>query len=55
LQRPEQPNLHAIKTAEMQPFFYFSFYTFEKYYSPVMTGSSPYFEIRKHYECDFTE
>ena len=47
LKRPEQPNIHAIKTSEMQPFFYFQFYTFEGYYSPVMTGSSPFFEIRK--------
>lgn len=38
----------------MQPFFYFSFFTFE-YTSPVLTGSSPNFDIRKQFEVELTD
>lgn len=55
MKRPEQTNIHAVKSKEMQPFFHFQFYTFEGYYSPVMTGSNPHFDVRKQYEVEWTE
>ena len=39
----------------MQPFFHFQFYTFEGYMSPSMTGSSPFFDVRKQYEVEVNE
>jgi len=35
----------------MQPFYYFSFFTYE-YTSPVLQGQNPNFDIRKGFECE---
>jgi len=55
LKRSDQITAHAIKSKEMQPFFHFQFYTFDGYMSPVMTGSSPHFDVRKQYEVELTD
>ena len=38
----------------MQPFYYFSFFTFE-YTSPALQGSNPTFEIKKTFEVEVNE
>ena len=39
----------------MQPFFYFQFFTFDDYTSPIMSGSSPHFDVRKQFEIESSE
>lgn len=55
LKRPDQGVSSAFRTKEMQPFYFFQFYTFDEYVSPVMQGSNPNFDIRKQFECEQTE
>lgn len=55
LKRPQQTAVTAFRMKEMQPFFYFQFYTFEGYLSPVMTGASPNYDVRKQYEVEVTD
>jgi hypothetical protein len=38
----------------MQPFCYFSFFTYE-YTSPVLQGRSPSFDIKKSFEVEMNE
>ena len=50
LKRPDQ----GLQRREMQPFFFYQFYTFE-YTSPSMQGSSPTFDIRKQFQIEYNE
>ena len=50
LKRPSQ----AYSNKQMQPFFYFQFFTFE-YQSPTLTGSNPIFDLKKQFEVEMNE
>lgn len=53
LKRPDQASA-ALRSREMQPFFFYQFYTFE-YTSPVLVGNSPDFDMRKQYQVEYTD
>ena len=47
-------SVSKFSSKPMQPFFYFSFFTFE-YTSPVLEGSECKFDISRTFEVEVTE
>eukprot|EP00347_Sterkiella_histriomuscorum_P001912 403370193 len=50
LKRPD----NSYSSKQMQPFYYFSFFTFE-YTSPILDGQNPQFDIKKTFEIEINE